>query len=91
MNLFVQSHSGIITCWPLGRVMVSGPAGLLFAALPLLLLLRSAVARPEPAVPFAEGDLLFFPITLCAASTLCNANALWLCRCKECDLCRQPG
>lgn len=69
----------IVTLSPLGRVMVSGPASFLASfgllllpvdllpfALPLpLLLLAGAVARPEPAMPLADGaDLLFLPIPL---------------------------
>jgi hypothetical protein len=63
-----------ITLSPLGRVIVSGPApfraswGLLLlplALLPFAVLLPGAAARPEPAMPLAEGAaLLFLPMLL---------------------------
>ncbi len=74
----------VSTFWPLGRVMVSGPASFLLAALLLLLLfLREAVARPEPAMPFADGDLLFLPIALGIASAVSEHAALCLRQCKQ--------
>jgi len=84
-NPFNRSgKSEVSTFWPLGRVMVSGPASFLLAALLLLLLfLRAAVARPEPAMPFADGDLLFFPIALGVASAVSEHGALCLRRCKQ--------